>query len=500
MIKGPRTLSILLYLAGFTALIITALMNQSFGVSQGATEHGRQLLGTAAIVVDVAGLVIFGSVAGRLAAAGRRTLAGIVGAVVIACAGFSIASVMGFVASEKLSMASAREAQLKAITDTQKAKLAAEKERRDTQARLAEQHMKWTQNSVRKDDMSRREKRDALESIGKVITAVGQDGKETVGAESGPVIVIRPDGQAELISKLTGIQPETISLSMMAWLSVLLIIIKALSFPFAAYFWRTPEMAFAGIPVAPPVAPPPDPLPALAKQMALPPPRREPLDNKVLTIREEPNPEWRALLAQVDFPPLGARHKGPKRPKEKPTVSAARFVLWLAAYKETGDFPSDHLDKLYEEFCTTDHRDPCGTRVIKPELEAFGKKIARKWQGPEGTTWSIGLPSLDKLSDILQKRGVIPKDAAAPTPQKAEGKGRVVVPFADGSSEAVPPPAANENSGGKVRKPIGGMAILNRVMPEWQTHWARQQKIAWRAKAWMAHKKQKNRMSRARAA
>lgn len=159
------------------------------------------------------------------------------------------------------------------------------------------------------------------------------------------------------------------------------------------------------------------------------------------TNRREPSPEWRALLAKIDFPPLGARHKGDKRPKDEAPVSAARFLTWLASYKEAGDFHNSKIDQLFEEFLKADHRELTALRVVKPELEAFGRRIAFKWQGTDGVMWTIQPPELDKMVALLQKRGVLPKDEPPKDAPADNGRSPVasVIPFSAGSGGQLTP-------------------------------------------------------------
>lgn len=158
---------------------------------------------------------------------------------------------------------------------------------------------------------------------------------------------------------------------------------------------------------------PPTPLQPAPEQRALPPPTpvAVPARTKDITPpRAHPTPEWRTLLDRIDFPPAGSRHKGPPRPKEPREHSALRFLTWLGAYKESGNFGKDQVDELYAEFCIMDHREPWAPNSFKSELSEIGKRIVDRRASLGGVIWSIVPPPIDKMIVMLERADVLPPD------------------------------------------------------------------------------------------
>ena len=170
-------LAILVGLSAAAALAITTRMNQMAGVSQAATEEGQFLLGWAAIVVHVAGVVLCGLVMGAAAKRGYKKLAFGMGTIVIASAIFSAMSIMGFMASEALSVTKSREAQIEQRSLDSEARRKAAEKRLEIQAKLAEKALGLNQVDVKGKGIGREERKDIRKS--------NQEGQRALIAEIG---------------------------------------------------------------------------------------------------------------------------------------------------------------------------------------------------------------------------------------------------------------------------------------------------------------------------
>lgn len=212
--------------------------------------------------------------------------------------------------------------------------------------------------------------------------------------------------------------------------------------------------------------------------------------------RPEPPSEARELLDAIGFPKT--RMKGTLQAKEHPRRSAVRFLAWLHAYNLHGEHTVEAFDRLYSQFCTADHREECGLRVVKPELESFGRFIS-KVKGP--TTWEVKPQPIPRLMALLEKEKVVASQSTAPEPEATKN----VLPFSDpagGEPEAAPsaadPVSQSQLSYGAFMKRIA--SLKNGL--DWQAHddpsLARQEKRDWQS--WVKNRKQKNRMARARSA
>lgn len=168
-------------------------------------------------------------------------------------------------------------------------------------------------------------------------------------------------------------------------------------------------------------------------KLALPPPRETP----PIRLRADPGPEWRPLLDRIDYP-RGRPARGELlRPKDAREALGWRFYVWLNAYGEARDHSAEELDNLYIEFALADNRNPWGSRIVKYELKEIGKrhidtKLPRTGEnGAERLTrWLVSSIAPDKLTPILEKKGVITSDSKA-TKQGGAGEGSVItnLPF-----------------------------------------------------------------------
>lgn len=517
-LRRPSPLSVLLYLAGFACLAITAMMNRHAGISQGATEEGRQLLGAGAIAIDIVGLVILGSVAGNLLASHRRWLGGAVLVVVIGCALFSISSIMSFVASEWLSVSASRRTALETAQRTRDAADAAAKERLRLQAELAKQHLK-TLETTSIAGGGRQERRDLRKDMNsaaaELIAKVGQ-APEAVPPSPAPEIMLRPDGGAEMIAWIMNTPEQTVQVTRMAALAVLLIVIKTFVFPLGAFYWkkdRGPE--FLPTPTVPLgeeakveiIAP----LEPSAGQRMLPAP----------ISRPEPPPEGKVVLARIGFPK--AKPEGDARAmtdEERETVGL-RLLVWLTAHGQRGDFAQDVLWQIMLEHFEAAGLVPCAERIAKQSLENVHK--GRKYYATKGgapVVWTIRLPDFEELHGLLDKAGfpAAPKAGKAKaSPSKQDEsvteevepvKGSIlasILPFVE-----APPAQPNvdertrkaDSRGSKPTKSVKGLAELQRWIPnlEAMRTLGREQKKQFQQRFAVRDRKQSNKHWRSRAA
>lgn len=507
-IPRPSTRAVWLYLGGFACLALTALMNRHAGVSQGATEEGRQLLGAAAIVIDIVGIVVFGSVAGNMFWAGKKFLASMVLIVMIGCALFSITSIMSFVASEWLSVAESRKATIEAGKQRDVAAIHAAKERREAQERLAQSGLGMMQAQLK--EANRKEKRVLSEKFSKgtseMIDALGKEQTAKPADPPSQEIAMRPDGGAEVASWMLSIPEKTWQVTRIAAVAILLIVLKAFAFPLGAYYWsREGARAYATIDVTPTAA--------MADQQTIPLEAIKPLAlPKPVEIKQSqpaPDPmaaEWRAILDGLDF---FASRKGPLRPGVARDKIGYHWLAWLMAERRTGEFTSEQVDRLYDEFCSAAHREQVsGINIAKGELRTAGDKAKKKSiqvrDSKSPTLWTINPIPAGRVRETLIKRNLLSPSPEAAAPKTVEAASGSVVPFVSTSgADARPAPAANDDAPVPApRKPVQGLAELTRHVPDLRAMAAleRQEKAAWRAKGQTAARPYLHRFSRARAA
>jgi hypothetical protein len=534
----PSTRSVILYLAGFSCLFLTAAMNMHAGVSQAATEHGRDLLGAAAIIIDIVGIVIFGSIAGNLLAAGKRAIGLLVLLVAVGAAAYSITSIISFVAGEWNSVAASRRAAIEVGKARELASLQAAKERREAQERLAKSGQDMMAATVK--DASRKEKRVLAEKFAKgtaeMIDALGKDSSQPK-PEPGPTLQMLPDAGAEMFSWLAGVPERTYQVTRMAGMACLLILFKIIAFPLAGYYWNTRSMKRDAVTVdgiaiepvrlaAPVVSPqlditPIEPVQLEASKPPLQIAKTEPAPVVKATLPEAPqfSPEWRALLHELKFFPDSK--KGKLREGLKRDVLGYHCLAWINASGRFGDLTVEQAEQLITDFHSASHRELInGVNVLKGELRQAADKVNKKAilvsdnKGPgRPTKWTINPVSINRLRDVLTKRGILgatstkpvkeataeavvdptsrPAVAAVVAPTEAGGESRVV-PFSGGAARPASLP----------RRPVQGLAELQRFRPNLEAMRVleRTQKLAWQQRAHASDRKQLNRMSRARAA
>lgn len=133
------------------------------------------------------------------------------------------------------------------------------------------------------------------------------------------------------------------------------------------------------------------------------------------------SPEAKQLLRAIGIPDKPCD----KREKDGREVLGYRFFAWLIANGYTGDFSPEQIDEFYAAYTTQDNRTPWDAmRVVKSELSDMGARYVTsglrvKEDGSRGTVWTIRQVSFARLTEVLRKRGVIPKDMPPPEPEPA---------------------------------------------------------------------------------
>ena len=210
--QRSRVLSVCLFLGGAACLALTAWINYLQGEHMGVTDAGKWVNSIGSVVVDIVGLVIVGLAAGACWAARRVAPAVVFTVVMLASAGWSINSMIGFQATERVSASKVRQRAIE----------------RDAEAdKMAKGHLNWLRGTVRNAE-SGRERKDLLSSASAEITKFRQTKTEAR---------IEPDAGANVIAAWLNRKIDQVQLGQVAYFSVLLIILKMVCFPSAAFFW-----------------------------------------------------------------------------------------------------------------------------------------------------------------------------------------------------------------------------------------------------------------------
>lgn len=209
-----KLLSVLCVAAGIVVLVITASMNLDFGQTIAATDRGKMIFAGAAIACDVIGIALFGILVGRLLKH-RHFAAAIIPAIVVSCAViWSIGSMIGFGATERMSVAAARQGAI---------------DREARADKLQEGYLKWLRGTAISNARTKSQRRELLEAASAELSKVRK--------EASTEVRILPDAQAELLSKLTRQSVETVQVGLVTWLACLLILMKASLFSLAGFMW-----------------------------------------------------------------------------------------------------------------------------------------------------------------------------------------------------------------------------------------------------------------------
>jgi len=543
-----KWISVGLLLSGIGALAITILMNRHAGESMGATAEGRALLSAGAITVDVVGICVFGLAAGALLRArtwGIKAVGAAFLVVMLGSVGFSIMSIMNFVATERMSVDNAiRERQAErarrsqnaeaAAKQRQEAALAAAEKQRQEQNRLAEQHLKWLQGVARKDDLTRKERKEIISGAGDVIAKIGQPAlpqlaDQAPAAPTDETVLVRSEAGPEMIAEFSGLQARAVLMVQMGWLAILLISYKALAFPGVSLTWPRetidikPAVSEPSAPAVSPVALTPvvaplalpgpavgTALPAPDQQVAqiAPPKPAEPpaetpasgLAKPTVSPQPVPNPfiDGRPLpgsegsLASINFE-FDRRPTGQLKIKEGPKDSARRFAIVCKAYGQTGGFWADEIKRLYDQFCIADHREPTSMRDVWSALQnTRGVEYAKVRVNP-GTENKAARYS---ITPARYSKPAVKEPANDKEPAPSEVGGKTSGPF---ESWAV---AANDTAPLKPQVAKARVALKTPAfLIEEQERWHIAQSRAWKDEMRGISRKQRgsrvNRMARA---
>lgn len=401
--RSNKPIAVLIFLLTTGCLIISLLMTRQSGVSSAGSSEGKFLIGWASVLIH-AGMPIFGIAGGIAAGWGHKSFARGCTFIVYACALFSFVNVLQFVAAERISLTQAHQAEAKVKADRLAAAAAAEKKRADEYTAMVKEQLRWNQGTA-KDVDGRKSRNDMIEANTKLIQDYGKAAPVTTAPAPEPTqeVTVRAEAGMELLSEWTGYSVSGLQMASILLVVTMLLLFEVFGWKRAAFLWFAEDMtqpALAGnIPAAVLSEPP------KAKLLSGP---KGGGSDKVLTIRANPDADWRDMLDKVDFPPSGSRHKGPKRPRLDPDVQALRFVAWLGAYGERGDFHNSELDNVYNEFLGADHREETALRQVKPAMEAIrGKVASKRYINGQGTVWHLQPPTLEKLKTLLERAKVI---------------------------------------------------------------------------------------------
>lgn len=511
-----RLLSLMLFAGGFAALGITVAMNKTFGVSQAATAEGQFLSGSMAVVIDLA-LVVLGITTGvlwRSKEATRKLMGGFTFLLMLACAMASVLSVLGFLGAERLSVSQAREKQHQIVEARLAAEAAAKKQALDAQIALTKDNTKWMQTQTEGRNIGRAERResrkDVMEGMTKSVEAIGKAATIQAAPERPMEVLMRPDGQVELVAEMVGINKQTAQLTILAYFALLLIVLKSSFFPLGAVSWPRP----ATLPqsVTDPIRhglPNEAHVHVVAHEPALDPPPAQRMLPAPLT-RPEPPPEGKAVLARIGFPKVTPEGGSRAMTDEERETVGIRLLAWMTAHGMRGDYAQDVLWQIMGEFFAAMGVVPCAERIAKAALADVhkGRKYYATKTAASPVVWSIRLPDFEELNGLLDRDGF----PAAPKVSRTKAERVDPKPEAQPAAEETAPAPSNVTnrpfSSGTatpkpIKGPIKGLGELHRrfhVDIDAMRTMARDQKRQFQARMWVETRKQKNRFSRARSA
>lgn len=96
------------------------------------------------------------------------------------------------------------------------------------------------------------------------------------------------------------------------------------------------------------------------------------------------------------------------RQPDRPRVEARRFLAWMRAIKERGQFRSEQVWAMYEEFCLYDHRKPLPQNYLLNALESCAGVSKKRPLLPDGSRdpkwlWTIKPPPFRAALGQAQK-------------------------------------------------------------------------------------------------
>jgi hypothetical protein len=212
-------------------------MVHAFGALQGTTVEAAQTIGVTAIIVHLAGVMVFGAGTGAARKAGRRGMAVVGTLVVIGASLFSLYNVAGYVIANSEGVAQARALARKAADDAAERQWQVKRERLALQGKLAQQQLKWLQGTTA-ETSGRRSRRDYVEAGNKLVAEIGKGEASTTAPPAMPIAPsIQPNALAEMVASATGMQPSSITLIVALFMAALLIIVEAVGWMRAGFHW-----------------------------------------------------------------------------------------------------------------------------------------------------------------------------------------------------------------------------------------------------------------------
>lgn len=208
--KNYRGLANWVFAGGCVCLVLTALMNFLQGQMLGVTWLGQLVNSSASVTVDIVGIVVIGTVAGRLLAAKKYALSLALWLVVFAAGLWSINSLITFQAGERIAAGDQYAQQLGRTAK-------ADKMNQDNSSWYTRMATKVTGRAARQD---------MIKASGEEVKAVREAKTEAV---------IDPGAGAKVLAKFSNQNAETIVIAQITYLSFLLIMLKVVSFPLQGY-------------------------------------------------------------------------------------------------------------------------------------------------------------------------------------------------------------------------------------------------------------------------
>ncbi len=441
-----RALSLMLFAIGFAALGVTVAINKYFGVSQAATAEGQMLSGSIAVIIDLA-LVALGIAAGALLRSRepmRKAIGVLAFVLMLACALASVISVLGFLGAERISVSKAQEKQAQLVAARAAAQAAAEKAKVDAQIAMTQDNVKWMQGTAKQSGMGKKgaeTRRDMIDGMTKSVEALGKSGA-TLAPTTPVEVVARTDEQVEMIAALIGINKDTAQLTILAYVSILVIVLKSSLFPIGAYTWGATKPGLPqsvtdpivhGLPNEAQVTvvmPPPPAIPPPQPQKMLPSPLSRP----------EPASEGRSALSRIGFPRSAPTGEARAMTDAERETLGLRMLTWFTAHGIRGDFAPDALWQIMLEYFAAAGVVPCAERIAKPSLGDVhkGRKYYAIKTDNSPVVWTIRLPDFEELHALLDRDGfpaatkasrkVLPENPTGPAAAAPEAPAPVEAP------------------------------------------------------------------------
>ena len=233
---GSYLLSIAALAGGLAFLVVTIYLNLQFGYSLGLSQEGKFGQGALSIGIDCA-FALFSAITGYFIVRGRWfTIVPLI--ITILCGAYSLSSLVGWSASERVAKSNLATANAKAeqnAGELSNAKV----------LRQWEQSLEWLRSTVVKTE-DRRERSQLLTSINQALKE-----PPTVKAVKS-VDTIVTDAQADVLAKVAqavgfNVKNEDVMLVMVLWIAALAILVKGALLMFGAYLWprRVPTVGMA---------------------------------------------------------------------------------------------------------------------------------------------------------------------------------------------------------------------------------------------------------------